>query len=150
MLVGQHVVRTWSSTQPTIATSSGEAELIAMSEGASRGLGLKTIMTEMGLEPTLEVIKVFTDSSVAKSFVATRGLGKMRHLEVKLLWLQECVQRGRLKVGKVKGTTNVADILTKYLSVSELALVSRPHGICCKYEADPHDLVVRAEGGVLV
>jgi hypothetical protein len=104
----------------------------------------------MGLEPTLEVIKVFTDSSVAKSFVATRGLGKMRHLEVKLLWLQECVQRGRLKVGKVKGTNNVADILTKYLSVSELALVSRPHGICCKYEADPHDLVVRAEGGVLV
>ena len=33
--VGRHVVRTLSSTQPTRATSSGEAELIAMYEGAT-------------------------------------------------------------------------------------------------------------------
>ena len=72
----------------------------------------------------------------------------MRHLEVKLLWLQECVQRGRLCVGKVKGTSTVADILTKYLSVSELTEVSRPHGICCQREADPNDEVVGPRGGV--
>ena len=87
MKVGRHVVRTWSSTQPTVATSSGEAELIAISDGAARSLGLKTVMTEMGLNPELEVLQMFTDSSVAKSFVSTRGLGRMRHLDVKLLWL---------------------------------------------------------------
>ena len=45
--VGNHVLRTWSRTQPTVATSSGEAELIAMQDGAARGLGLRAVMGEM-------------------------------------------------------------------------------------------------------
>ena len=48
MKVERHVVRTWSATQPTAATASGEAELIAIAEGASRGLGLGTMMMELG------------------------------------------------------------------------------------------------------
>ena len=127
--IGRHVVRTWSSTQPTIATSRGEAELIAMYEGAARGLGLRTVMVECGFAPRLRMIRIWTDSSVAKSFVATRGLGKMRHLEVKLLWLQECVQKGRLSVGKVSGATNVADALTKYHAKDRLVALCRPHGV---------------------
>ena len=77
-------------------------------------------MDEMGTVTKLSIVQVFTDSSVAKSFVSTRGLGKMRHLEVKLLWLQECVQRGRLLVGKVSGKSNIADALTKYQRVDKL------------------------------
>ena len=127
--VGQHVLKTWSATQPTIATSSGEAELIAMHDGASRAMGLQTAMSEMGLMPKLSMLRVYTDSSVAKSFVATRGLGRMRHLEVKLLWLQEAVQKGRLVVGKVRGTVNVADALTKYHSAGKLAALSQSHGV---------------------
>ena len=86
-------------------------------------------MFEMGLLPCLSVLRVCTDSSVAKSFVATRGVGKMRHIEVKLLWLQEQVQRQRLKVGKVSGTANVADTLTKYHSAAKLAELCCPHGV---------------------
>ena len=93
--VGKHVIRTWSSTQTTVATSSGEAELIAMYGGATRGLGMQTVMIEMGLSSQLKMVRISTDSSVAKSFVATRGLGKMRHVEVKFLWLQEIVQVGK-------------------------------------------------------
>ena len=127
--VGRHVLRTWSSTQPTTATSSGEAELIAMYEGATRGLGLKAAMHEGGFAPRLELVRIWTDSSVAKSFVATRGLGKMRHLEVKLLFLQECLQHGRFEVGKVHGATNVADALTKYLGLERLKDLCKPHGV---------------------
>ena len=53
----------------------------------------------------------------------------MRHLEVKLLWLQEAVQKGRLVVGKVRGTVNVADALTKYHSAGKLAALSQSHGV---------------------
>jgi hypothetical protein len=127
--VGRHVLRTWASTQPTTATSSGEAELIAMYEGATRGLGMKAVMKEGGFAPRLRMIRIWTDSSVAKSFVATRGLGRMRHLEVKLLFLQECVQKGRLNVGKVNGATNVADVLTKYLGKDRLVALCAPHGV---------------------
>ena len=100
-----------------------------MADGASRGLGLKTAMDEMGVRTSITIVQMFTDSSVAKSFVSTRGLGKMRHLEVKLLWLQECVQRGRLLVGKVSGSSNVADALTKYQCVAKLEELCNPHGI---------------------
>ena len=127
--VGRHVLRTWASTQPTTATSSGEAQLMAMYEGAARGLGMKAVMHTCGFAPQLRMIRIWTDSSVAKSFVATRGLGKMRHLEVKLLFLQECVQKGRLNVGKVHGATNVADVLTKYLGIDRLVALCTPHGV---------------------
>ena len=86
-------------------------------------------MSEMGLMPCLSLLHVLTDSSVAKSLVATRGLGKMRHLEVKLLWLQEAVQSGQLVVGKFKGTANIADAMTKYHTAAKLEELCIPHGV---------------------
>ena len=49
LMIGRHPVKTWSVTQATVATSSAEAELYAMAEGASRGLGMKTILEELGV-----------------------------------------------------------------------------------------------------
>ena len=91
--VGQHPLRTWSSTQSVVATSSAEAELYGMNEGASRGLRLQSMLLELGIEVKLFLV---TDSNAAKSFSSTRGLGRMRYVEVKDLWLQELVQKGRL------------------------------------------------------
>jgi hypothetical protein len=53
----------------------------------------------------------------------------MRHLEIKLLWLQESVQSGRLVVGKVKDIANIADALTKYQTVTKLEELCSPHGV---------------------
>ena len=39
IIVGQHPLQTWSSTQSVVATSSAEAELYGMNEGASRVSG---------------------------------------------------------------------------------------------------------------
>ena len=98
--VGKHVTRTWSSTQPTVVTSRGEAELIAMYYGATRRLGLQTVKAEMGSSPQVKKIRISMHSSVAKTFVVARAVGKMRHLEVKFLWLQETLQVGKMRVEK--------------------------------------------------
>ena len=45
-----------------------------------------------------------------------KGLGTVRHIEVNQLWLQEKINRGEFEIQKVKGTDNLADALTKYLS----------------------------------
>lgn len=74
---------------------------------------MKTIMVELGCEPALVVARIHTEFAVTKCCVATRGLGRMRHLDVKMLWLQECVQLGRLNVPRVSGATNVADVMAK-------------------------------------
>ena len=67
----------------------------------------------------------------------------MRHLEVKDLWLQELVQRGRLVLGKVRGQLNVADVLTKYLDLASVQKLLAIGGIQV-VAVDRHDCV---EGG---
>ena len=49
-----------------------------------------------------------------------RGLGKLRHLELKWLWVQDAVKEGRVKLKTVRGTENVADHLTKPKSKVEI------------------------------
>jgi hypothetical protein len=44
----------------------------------------------------------------------------MRHIEVKELWLQREVGEGRVRVRKVKGEENPADLMTKILKLEEI------------------------------
>ena len=78
---------------------------------------MQSMMRELGIEVN---VVLATDSSAAKSFSSQRGLGRMRHIEVKNLWLQEAICRGRIKVGKISGIANPADIFTKYHGAKEL------------------------------
>ena len=62
-----HSLRTWSSTQSVVVTSSAEAELHNVVARASRGLGLAVDASRNG---------------------STSGLGRVGHLEVMDLSLQ--------------------------------------------------------------
>ena len=110
------MVRGWSTTQAVIALSSGEPEYYGMVKGASNGLGLRSIIADLGID--LSVI-LKNDSSAAKGIANRTGLGKVRHIEVAQLWLQDKVRSNEINVVKVKGTENVADALTKYVSAEE-------------------------------
>ena len=65
-------------------------------------------------------IHVFTDSSAARGVANRLGLGKLRHLDVRLLWVQEMVRSGRVQLRKVRGDVNPADMLTKPKSAKDL------------------------------
>ena len=82
-MLGIHCIKTWSSTQGAIALSSAEAEFYAMVEAVTRAKGLRTLAMELGFSDLSNVVHLGTDSSAAKSFVCRRGLGKMRHLEIR-------------------------------------------------------------------
>ena len=118
--MGGHCIKTWSCTQGAFALSSAEAEFYAMIEAVVRSKGLKSLAYELGFRNISNVIVLGTDSSAAKSFVCRRGLGKMRHIEIRDLWLQKEVREGRLKVVKVMGRENPADLMTKILNVGEI------------------------------
>ena len=119
-------VKTWSSTQATVAQSSGEAEYYAMVWAAAEGLGMRAIMGEMGWEAE---VRVWADSSAAKSIASRIGLGKVRHMEVKFLWLQEAVKARKVEVRKVAGSANPADVLTKPKSYRESAELLEDVGV---------------------
>ena len=97
--------------------SSAEAELYGMVEGVTRAKGLRTLAWELGFRSLTNIIKLGTDSSAAKSFVCRRGLGRMKHLQIRDLWLQKEVADGRLVVFKTPGETNPADLMTKVLAI---------------------------------
>ena len=119
-MIGNHCIKTWSATQGAYALSSAEAELYAMIEGVTRAKGLRSLAEELGFSNLSNAIKLGTDSSAAKSFVCRRGLGKMRHLEIRDLWIQKEVQDGKLIVEKIPGEENPADLMTKILSTPEI------------------------------
>eukprot|EP00973_Karenia_brevis_P053048 7375686-Karenia_brevis.AAC.1 len=87
-----------------------------MVEGVTRAKGLMSLAKELGFGELQYVVKLGTDSSAAKSFVCRRGLGKMRHLEIRDLWLQKEVSDGKLVVEKVPVEENPADFMTKVLT----------------------------------
>ena len=119
-MLGSHCTKTWSCTQGAYALSSAEAEFYAMIEGVTRAKGLLNLAKELGFTNIENVIHLGTDSSAAKSFVCRRGLGKMKHLEIRDLWLQKEVSDGKLVVSKVKGVENPADLMTKILGWKEI------------------------------
>ena len=118
-MLGAHCMKTWSTTQSSPALSSCEAEYYAVVDGASRALGMQTAAKELGIDVGVLSVEIATDSRGAKSFASRRGSGRIRHVEVKWLWLQQAVADGRFRMTKVAGSKNPADIVTKYKTLRE-------------------------------
>ena len=98
-----------------------------MVDGASRVLGLEEAAKELGIVGA--GVELETDASAAKSYASRRGAGRIRHIEVKWLWLQKAVADGRFRLVKLVGTENPADVLTKYKSLTESRDLLRQVGI---------------------
>ena len=110
-MLGQHAIKHWSSTQPSVSLSSGEAEFYGVVRGAGQGLGYQALLQDLGVVLPL---RVRTDSSAAIGICSRQGLGKLRHLDTHTLWVQQAVRSGRLELKKVLGDENPADLLTKH------------------------------------
>ena len=113
--LGKHVVKHWSYTQAILASSSGEAECYSLVKGGSVSLGVKAILAELGMTKQGPV-QLKTDATAAKGIAQRTGLGKVRHLEVAQLWLQDRVTHREMQIAKVPTTENWADALTKHVS----------------------------------
>ena len=105
-------LKTWSTTQTVVALSSGEAEYYAAVKGCAEGLALQSYCRDLGLEVD---VRISTDSSACKGICARTGIGKVKHLDVQLLWLQDAVRRAKVEMVKVRGDRNPADLMTKHL-----------------------------------
>ena len=108
---GGHLVAHWSRTQQNVALSSAEAELNGICKAAQEGLAARHLAEELNLPVDL-IIK--TDSSAARGIIQRQGAGKVKHLMVKQLWVQEQENLQKLKVSKVPRHLNCADMLTHH------------------------------------
>ena len=86
--------------------------MVAAVKTCTELIGLAQLARDSGIE--LEC-NVYVDSAAAIGVVNRRGAGKLRHVKVGMLWIQERMEDEELKVHKVRGDQNMADLMTKYL-----------------------------------
>ena len=117
---GSHCLKHWSSTQATLSLSTAESELHGICKGMQMGIGFKSLCKDLGLHMK---IRLHSDATVAICIARRRrrrGLGKLRHLDVEDLWVQEKVRDKTVEIAKILGTDNPADVFTKYVDSATL------------------------------
>ena len=105
-------MKTWTKTLPTLALSTGEAELGAVVRGVTESDGLLAILNDFGVSP---MTTLMSDASAAIGIVQRLGLGRVRHLAVSDLWVQQRIRAKEVDVEKDNGLDNPAGLLTKSL-----------------------------------
>ena len=113
MMINGTVVKHSSRKQATRALSTAEVEYYAVVTGAAKGLGMQSMVADLGVTAQ---VRVWTDSNAAKAIASRRGLDKTRHVELRYLWLQEMTKSGRVKMRRITGEQNLADHLTESMA----------------------------------
>ena len=84
---------------------------MALVRASTEALGFAQMCAEFRID--LEV-QVFADASAALAVAARKGCGRMRHLRLGDLWIQEKASSGEVAYYKVEGQRNPADLMTKH------------------------------------
>ncbi len=109
-MLGQHLIKSWSTTQVPIPLSSGEAD--GAVKTSSVALGYQAMMEDLGLKMA---VRVWTDSTATMGICGRRGLGKLRHIDTQCLWIEQKVRRKDIELRKIRREMNPADLFTKHL-----------------------------------
>ena len=100
-----------ASKQPVIALSVAEAELYEDVAAVQLGLGVETMLRELGEAPVM-VLKI--DNQAAQGLASQApGSWKTRHLRIRARFLRQEVNEQRLLLTHVPGDLQKADIGTK-------------------------------------
>ena len=114
---GKHFLKAWGKKQQVVALSSAESELYAGVRTAVEGLGHQNLLSDMGMRKN---VVLHLDSSSALCVFNRKGLGKMKHIELQHMWVQDSVKQGRFITKKVPTNDNPADLMTKALPADKV------------------------------
>ena len=105
--------------QPTVTTSTTEAELLALSHGSKELLALERLTKQIELEiPNGAMHTIRCDNAQTVGIVNKEGFRvptRLRHIDIQQHWLREAHTNGRIKVEWIPTEEMVADGLTKAL-----------------------------------
>ena len=112
VVLGGHLIKSWSSTQASVSLSSGESEFYGVVKAGGVSLGYQALLRDLGLDLP---VRVWTDSTATIGICGRQGLGKLRHIDTQCFWIQQRVRDKSIELYKVKGEDNPADLFTKHL-----------------------------------
>ena len=73
---------------------------------------MQSLAQDLGLDFSLQL---YADSSAAIGICRRSGIGRVRHLAVGQLWVQERLRAGHFSFFKVCGAANPADLMTEHI-----------------------------------
>ena len=91
---------------------------MALVKATSEAIGMQQLAASWAIECSVEV---FVDSSAALAVTSRKGNGKLRHVRIGHLWVQELMDTEEVSFRKVRGDLNPADLMTKHLVASKAA-----------------------------
>lgn len=111
----------WSSKkQTTVATSSSEAEYVALSSAASEGIWIAGVLEDLQLKQKDEAFVIYEDNQgcigMARNFESKRS----KHIDIKHHFLRDHIANGRLKIEHVATQHQLADMFTKPMDQKRL------------------------------
>ena len=128
---GKHLLKSTSTTQAVVSLSSPEAEFYAAVKAAAAGIGCVSMMRDVGVilqQQGVEVkakglgdgvdspsLGIKLDATAGRAIAMRRGAGHIRHIATPTQKLQRLVNNGDIKMTRVCGNDNCADLGTKHL-----------------------------------
>ena len=106
-MYGSHMLDCSVAKQSLVALSSGEAELYGIVMAVAPSKQTSQILDQIGMQ--LEVT-IATDSSAARGICTNTGSGKVRHLSIKVLWIQEAYRKKKFQLVSVDTLLNWPDV----------------------------------------
>ena len=117
------LIQSCCKVQSSIALSSAESELYAGCAGLVDGIQIATVLRFLlGDEHVCPNdgsrvrLKLYCDSSAARGVMQRLGSGKIKHINIRHLWVQDLLKKRLFELNKVPTKHNVADLNTKKLS----------------------------------
>ena len=114
-------IYSFSRNQKSVSLSSGEAEYYAGASAASDCILLQEavkFLTQRNCKVHLHM-----DSSAARGIITRQGVGRVKHLQIRTLFLQDLHKQGTISVHPVGTKENTADIGTNPLSAKRIRLL---------------------------
>ena len=123
--------------QTSVALSSCEAEVMAASESIKEALLLQEVLMFAGLGH----YELKSRWTVARHTVSR--VGRMKHIDSRILWFQDLIAAGGVRLKKIQRTQILADMLTHTPGAKELEVFLPLMGLRCCSERDKELVVTR-------
>ena len=127
-----------SRSQKALALSSAEAEIYAATSACCDGVLLEYCLCFIvgGEDKVVTFIKM--DNSVGRSSFLRSGVGRIRHISVRVLWMQQRVKEKGLIPSKVPSRENPSDLVAKRLTNDRMEYLMC---LCKVYNMDTSEFV---------
>lgn len=117
-----------SQLQKIVALSTTEAEYVAVTEASKEMVWLQSFLEELGKKQENNIL--YCDSQSAIHLAKNPSFhARTKHIQLRYHFIRSLLEDGILKLEKISGAQNPADMLTKAVTIDKLKLCSASVGL---------------------